>query len=51
MPTPDDVQWFGWELHYEGGNSDKFYRFMVTFAPTPRPSASTADAATRVPSV
>ncbi|MGW1002079.1 hypothetical protein ACWDBD_19620 [Streptomyces sp. NPDC001118] len=37
MPAnnPDDVQWFGWELHYEGGNSDKFYRFMVTFLPTP----------------
>jgi hypothetical protein len=31
----DDVQWFGWELHYEGGSSDKFYRFMVTFVPTP----------------
>lgn len=38
MPAPDnsdDVQWFGWELHYESGGSDKFYRFLVTFVPTP----------------
>ena len=35
MATPDDVQWFGWELHLESGNSDKFYRFLVTLHPDP----------------
>ena len=38
MPTADnsdDVQWFGWELHYKSGNSDKFYRFMITLVPAP----------------
>ncbi|MFF9436390.1 hypothetical protein ACF1BP_21950 [Streptomyces sp. NPDC014735] len=29
MASSDDVRGFGWELHFESGNSDKFYRFIV----------------------
>ncbi|MFB8401164.1 hypothetical protein [Streptomyces sp. NPDC055912] len=35
MPAPDNVQWFGWELHCFDGNSDKFYRLLVTLTPSP----------------
>ncbi|MER0477379.1 hypothetical protein ABR737_03200 [Streptomyces sp. Edi2] len=29
MASSDSVVSFGWELHSEDGNSDKFYRFIV----------------------
>jgi hypothetical protein len=29
LASSDDVLGFGWELHFEGSNSDKFYRFIV----------------------
>ncbi|MEO3976934.1 WGR domain-containing protein [Streptomyces sp. CAU 1734] len=29
MTSSDDVLGFGWELHYEDGNSNKFYRLIV----------------------
>ncbi|MFI1312472.1 hypothetical protein ACH4TS_20360 [Streptomyces albidoflavus] len=35
MTSSDDVLGFGWELHYDNGGSDKFYRLMVITGPNP----------------
>ncbi|MFD4529153.1 hypothetical protein ACFWP7_35620 [Streptomyces sp. NPDC058470] len=35
MASSDSVVSFGWELHFEDGHSDKFYRFIVVTGDEP----------------